>query len=106
VSLADRRSRLELLVFPRGWSQARPYGTERVVSSEKRRRRWVLRITGTRRRAYAVQAALGTLRRPFRPCSVRVGRKRLARRAWTWRDGVLRFEARGRTLRAEVRGCR
>jgi alpha-glucosidase (family GH31 glycosyl hydrolase) len=106
VSLADRRSRLELAVFPRGWSQARPYGTERVVSSERRGRRWVLRITGARRRAFAVQAALGTLRRPFRPCRVRAGRRVLPRRAWTWRDGVLRFTVRGRALRVDVRGCR
>jgi alpha-glucosidase (family GH31 glycosyl hydrolase) len=109
VSLADRRSRLELLAFPRGWSEARPFGTERVVSSEKRRRRWVLRIEGAGRRTYSVQAALGALRRPFRPCSLRVatiGRrsKRLPRRAWSYRRGVLRASVTGKRLRVEVRG--
>jgi sulfoquinovosidase len=105
VGLGDRRSRLELAIWPRGWSTARAFGTERVVSSEKRGRRWVLRIEGTRRRAYGVQAALGALRRPFRVCRVRVGRRTLPRRAWSVRDGVLRFEVRGRALRAEARGC-
>jgi hypothetical protein len=106
VRLADRRSRLELAIWPRGWSTARAHGTERIVSSERRGRRWVLRITGTRRRAYGVQAALGALRRPFRVCSVRVGGRKLPRSAWSRRDGVLRFTVRGRTVRAEVRGCR
>ena len=111
VSLDERRDRLELLVFPRGWSQARPFGTERVVSSEKRRRRWVLRITADRRRTYAIQSALGALRRPFRPCTVTLKRgtrrsHRLPRRAWTHADGVLRLNVRGRVLRIEARGCR
>ncbi|HEX2086001.1 MAG TPA: TIM-barrel domain-containing protein [Solirubrobacteraceae bacterium] len=101
VSLEDRRSRLELLVFPRGWSEARPFGTERVVSSEKRRRTWVLRIEGARRRTYAVQAGLGTLRRPFRPCAVRANRRRVR---FTARGGVLRFAVRGRRVRVEARG--
>jgi hypothetical protein len=110
VSLADRRSRLELVAFPRGWSEARPFGTERVVSSEKRGRRWVLRIEGARRRTYSVQAALRALRRPFRPCAVRVatiGRRsaRLPRRAWAYRRGVLRLAVTGRRLRVEVRGA-
>ncbi|HEX8082998.1 MAG TPA: TIM-barrel domain-containing protein [Solirubrobacteraceae bacterium] len=115
ISLADRRARMELVVFPRGWSDARPYGRERVVSSEKRGRRWVLRIEGARRRAWAVQAALGALRRPFRPCSVtvaslragstRAGRAARRRVRFTHGGGVLRFEVRGRRLRVEVRGC-
>jgi alpha-glucosidase len=106
VSLADRRDRLELLAFPRGWSATHPYGRDRVVSSEKRGRRWVLRIEGERRRTYGVQAALGALRRPFRPCAVVANRRRLPRRAWSFAGGVLRFAVRGRRLRAEVRGCR
>jgi hypothetical protein len=104
VALAERRSRIELVAFPRGRSEARPYGTERVVSSERRGRRWVLRIEGTRRRAYRVQAALASLRRPFRPCSVRRGGGRRVR--FTSRGGVVRFAVRGRDLRVEVRGCR
>ena len=108
VSMGDRRGRLGLAIFPRGSSTARPFGTSRVVSSEKGGRRWVLRIEARTRRTYHVQAALGTLRRPFRPCRVTVGRKRLARRAWSVRDDVLRFRATGRrSMRIEVRGsCR
>jgi sulfoquinovosidase len=111
VSLEDRRDRLELLAFPRGWSEARPFGRERVVSSEKRRRVWVMRIEGARSRTYGVQAALGALRRPFRPCAVYAGRDPRARRrvhrgAWSFRDGVFRTSLRGRKLRLEVRACR
>ena len=93
--------RVLLKAFPRGWSLARPFGTDRVVSSEKRRRRWVLRVTGERSRRYEVEAALGTLRRPFRPCRVTAARKR---RRFTYRDGVLRFAFTGRAVRVEVRG--
>ncbi len=115
VSLDDRRDRMELLAFPRGWSAARVFEDERVVSSEKRGRRWVLRIEGSRTRRYAVQAALGSLRRPFRPCSVkattlragstRAGRAARRRVRFTATGGVTRFEVRGRRLRVEVRGC-
>ena len=112
VSFDDRRDRLELLVFPRGWSVARPFGRERVVSSEKRRRVWVMRIDGARSRTYTVQAALGSLRRPFRPCRVLAGRdhrkrRRVKRTAWSYDAGVFRTSLRGgRKLRLEVRGCR
>ncbi|HEV2812647.1 MAG TPA: TIM-barrel domain-containing protein [Solirubrobacteraceae bacterium] len=116
VSLEDRRSRLDLLVFPRGWSDTRPFGRERVVSSEKRRRRWVLRLEGERRRTWAVQAALGSLRRPFRPCSVtvvglragstRAGRAKRRRVPFRAEGDVLRFEVRGRRLRVEASACR
>jgi hypothetical protein len=94
---------VELRVFPRGWSTARPFGTDRIVSSERRGRRWVLRISGERSRLYGVQAALGTLRTPFRPCRVVVKRRG---RKFTYRDGVLRFAVRGKVVRAEVQGCR
>ena len=110
VSLEDRRTRLDLLVFPRGWTSAQPFGAERVVSSEKRRRVWVMRVEGARSRTYAVQAALGTLRRPFRPCAVFAGRdhrrrKKMLRGAWSYRGGVLRTAVRGKRVRLEVRGC-
>jgi orotate phosphoribosyltransferase len=92
VRLADRRARMRLLAFPRGRSSARVYRRERVVSRE-RRVGWSLAVRGSRRRRYELQASLATLRRPFRPCALRVGRRRLARRAW-------RFDRRTRVLRA------
>jgi hypothetical protein len=101
--LADRRGRMDLRIWPRGWSSGFIAGGERAVSSEKRRRRWVLRIEGTRTRRYDVEVALGTLRRPFRPCRLRVVRRTLPRTAWSATDGVLRFTVRARRVRAEAR---
>jgi sulfoquinovosidase len=96
--------RVTLRVLPRGWSAARPFATDRVVSSERRGRRWVLRITGEQSRRYDVEAATSTLRTPFRPCRVVVRRKP---RKFTYRDGILRFAVSGKTIRAEVQGrCR
>ncbi|HEV3001996.1 MAG TPA: TIM-barrel domain-containing protein [Solirubrobacteraceae bacterium] len=102
VSLEDRRDRLRLLAFPRGRSTARPFGRERVVSAERRGRRWVLRLAGERRRRWEVEATVLTLRRPFRPCAVLARGRRLAR--WSYARGVVRFAVRGRRVRVEVRG--
>jgi hypothetical protein len=66
------------------------YRRERLVSRE-RRAGWSLTVRGSRRRTYELQASLATLRRPFRPCAVRLGGRRLARRAW-------RFDRRSRVL--------
>ena len=130
VRLADRADQLHLLAFPRGKGESAigpaPSGAaapaERVRSVEgrgraaKRRPSWTLTIDGTRRRTYHLQASLGTLRRPFRPCRVTLGGRRVRRgpaarrrgRGWTHWGGsnVLRatFRARRGTLR--VRGCR
>src|SRR4051812_269843 len=105
VSLDDRGDRLTLLAFPRGYRSARMYRGEHVVSAEKRNRTWVLRIEGTRRRRYDVQAAFGATRRAFRACSARANgrRVRLARR-----DGgrSIRASVKGRRVRLEVRACR
>ena len=105
ISLQDRRNDLRLLAFPRGWSSARIHTGERVVSSEKRRRRWVMRIEGKQRRRYTVEAALGTLRRPFRPCRIRANR-RPVRFTYDRSTSVLRFTATGRRIRIETRACR
>ena len=106
VHLRERRGRLDLLAFPRGRRSARLYERERLVSTE-RRGRWDLRIRGARTRSYHLQAALGTLRRPFIPCGVQVGRRRLGRSSWTYdpESRVLRvaFRVRRGTLRALAR---
>ncbi len=101
VSLADRRDRMAVLAFPRGTSHARPFGRERMTSVEARRGgRWTLRIDGARTRRYRVQAALGALRRPFRPCAVTANGRRLRGR------GVVRYDRRRRILRLVARGRR
>jgi hypothetical protein len=109
VHLADRASELRLLAFPRGASRA-ALGPTGSVRSAEGRRRWTLRIGASRRRLYRVQAALGTLRRPFAPCRVRLGRRRLPRTAWRYDRGArvlrLRFRARSARLTVSGRGCR
>lgn len=98
VREADRRGRMEVLAFPRGRSAGR-FGTgrERLVSVEGRRA-WTLRFRTARARVYEVQASLRTLRRPFAPCRVRLGRRFLG--AGRWRhdpaSGVLRLRVRAR----------
>jgi alpha-glucosidase (family GH31 glycosyl hydrolase) len=95
VQLRDRRGRLVLLAFPRGRSRAAFNEGERVVSVEGRRR-WRLHVRGRRLRRYGLQASMATLRRPLRPCSVRLRGRRLPRRAW-------RYNRRTRVLRASFR---
>ena len=107
VHLADRRDRMTLMAFPRGRSAAAFNRGERVESVEGERRRWTLRIDGSRMRTYRLEASLATLRVPFTPCRVRVGRRPLKDAAWSY-DGssrvlVARFALRDGTVRIE--GC-
>jgi alpha-glucosidase (family GH31 glycosyl hydrolase) len=107
VHLRDRSHRMRLLLFPRGQSvRSFNYG-ERLRSNEQGRG-WRLEIDGKRRRLYALQASLRTLRNPFRPCELTLQGRALPRRAWSYR-------ARSRVLRARfvvrrgtlfARGCR
>ena len=105
VRLRDRRRRLDLLAFPRGRTSTRVYRGQRVVSRESRDG-WSLTVRGKRRR-YRLQASLATLRRPFRPCSVRIGRRTLPARRWSYRRGTrvlrARFSGASRTLHAARR---
>ena len=115
VRLADRRGVLHLLAFPRGRGESAIGVGEKAVSVEGRRR-WTLRVSGARRRTIHLQAALGTLRRPFRPCSVSLNGRRVKRgpaarrrgRGWTHWGGsrVLRATFRVRRAVFTVRGCR
>jgi sulfoquinovosidase len=115
VRLADRRDRLDLLAFPRGSSRARFNDSETLVSRERRLSRrspraWTLAVRGERTRLYRLQASLGTLTRPFRPCRVRLGKRRLPASAWRYdrRTKRLRvtFRTKRGTLTAEAAGCR
>jgi hypothetical protein len=108
VKLSQRRARLRLLAFPRGRTRA-SFGANGRLGSRERRRGWQLRVRGPRRR-YSLQASLVTLRRPFEPCRVTLGGRRLPARAWRYdaRTGVLRvrFRARKGLLRVDKRPSR
>jgi hypothetical protein len=105
VHLGDRRGRLRLLAFPRGHSSARA-GTGQRLHSFASAGRWELRVTGKRRTRYALQASLATLKKPFVPCSVRLGRHPLAPRAWSYDPATrvlgVRFAARSNRLVARA----
>jgi hypothetical protein len=104
VHLRDRRRRLHLLAFPRGGSRA-AIGRGESVRSRESARGWALGLRGRRARRYSVEASLATLRRPFRPCAVRVRGRRLPRSRWSYDRGtrVLRATFRARNGRLIVR---
>ncbi len=98
VHLDDRAGRMHLLVLPRGRSSQRMNERELLGSRELRGERWRLGIRGVRTRTYEVEAALATLRDPFRPRAVFVDGERLPARTWGYRS-------RARVLKMDVR-CR
>ena len=104
VHLRDRSRRLRLLAFPRGRSRAAAGG----VRSVEGRGSWKLVVSGPRVRRISLEASLATLKRPFRPCALRLSGRLLPRRAWSYsrRTRVLkaRFRARSATFTAE-RAC-
>ncbi len=104
TSLAERRRNLALLAFPRGASSARFYDRGRIRSRESGVG-WVLRIDGGPARRFELQASMRTLRRPFAPCAVAIGGRRLAGGAWSFdrADGVLTATFRGRDPRLTAR---
>ncbi len=107
TGLASRQGERRLLVFPRGRSRS-ALGPGEWARSLEGRGRWTLRIAGRRPRAYAVEAALGTLERPFRPCAVTVDGRRLPASGWSYDPAttVLRITATLRRGVVSVRGCR
>jgi alpha-glucosidase (family GH31 glycosyl hydrolase) len=100
VHLRDRRNAMTLLAFPRGTTKSR-FNTTGVVNSIERHRRLLLRIHSDRSRTFTVRAALWSLRKPFRPRSVRLGKRRLR---FSYRDGVLTFRAKTRRGTVTVTG--
>lgn len=108
VHLFQRRRRMTLLAFPRGRSRTM-FNEGELLRSAEGRRRWVLKVRGARRRVYRLQASLATLRRPFRPCAVTVGGRRVSKRTWRYRPGSRVFTLRFRAKRSRVvvqRRCR
>jgi alpha-glucosidase (family GH31 glycosyl hydrolase) len=83
VRLAERAGRLTLLAFPRGRWRGR-FGERGRLRAREGRRRWTLAIAAARRRTYTLRAALGTLRRPFRPTRITVGGRPLPRSRWQY----------------------
>jgi alpha-glucosidase (family GH31 glycosyl hydrolase) len=108
VRLADRDDRLTLLAFPRESWRGTMFERERLSSTELRGGGWKLVIKGARKRTYSVEAALGALARPFKPCSVTAGSRALPRSAWDWRprSRVLRVRIALKRGSIRVRGCR
>jgi alpha-glucosidase (family GH31 glycosyl hydrolase) len=106
VRLRDRRRRTDLIAVPRGRTESRMYERERLVSIEGARS-WRLKVAGRARRTYGLQASMLTLRRPFRPCSVRLGGRPLSRRAWSYRasTGVLRATFTAKSASLSVGRC-
>ncbi len=107
VHLRDRRHRMTLLAFPRGRSSAAFNDGERVRSEERPKRRWTLGIDGARTRTYRLEASLATLRKPFRPCRVRTGGRRLRDSAWSYdtASGVLTATFKLRDGTVSIEGC-
>ena len=85
VGLRERADRIDLLAFPRGRSAARFYGDGRIASIE-RRDRWTLRIREPEA-APTPPGHIATLKRPFRPCRVLLGGRRLPAGSWDYRAG-------------------
>jgi alpha-glucosidase (family GH31 glycosyl hydrolase) len=77
VSLDERSGQRVVLAFPRGRSEAQLEDGGELRSSE-RHGSWTLAIDSARTRTWTIEASLGTLRDPFRPCSVRAVGGRLA----------------------------
>jgi alpha-glucosidase (family GH31 glycosyl hydrolase) len=104
VSLDERQGERVLLAFPRGTSTAalEDGGTLR---SRERSDRWELSISSGRVRRWTIEASLGTLRHPFRPCAVSATGGRLARWSYDRRTRVLRTTLTARRGGLVARGC-
>jgi len=102
-SLADRRSRLHVLAFPRGESRAGFNSGGRLLSREGARR-WTLTVRSPSGPTIDLEASMATLERPFRPERVRADDKPL--RAWRYdrRTRVLRLRLPAGTDRLVVGG--
>lgn len=105
VKLRDRDDRLELLAFPRGRSETRLAGSERLRATE-RPGSWELAVRTKTRRRVGLQASLATLEQPFVPRTVTWNGRPLPDDAWSWDAATrvlrARFEGRRGRLRVEA----
>ena len=107
VRLADRQSALNLLAFPRGFSEGR-FGKSGRYRSIEDSGRWTLLVRAERpSTTMMLQASMRTLETPFEPCSVEVDGRPLSVGTWSFdpRSGVLRVPARGRSVQIEAIAC-
>jgi alpha-glucosidase (family GH31 glycosyl hydrolase) len=107
VRLADRRSSLNLLAFPRGFSEGR-FGKNGRYRSSEDSGRWTLLVRAERpSTAMVLQASMRTLETPFEPCSVQVEGHPLPKDAWSFDrgSGVLRVQATGRSVQIQPTAC-
>jgi hypothetical protein len=104
VSLRERRDRRVLLAFPRGRSSARLEDGGSLLSAE-RGGAWTLAVSSAQRRRWEIQASLGTLARPFRPCGVSARGGRLAGWRYEGHARVLRATLSARRAQLTVRAC-
>ena len=103
VGLDDVRNRLHLVAFPRGKSRS-AFGENGGLRSKERRHSWRLTIRRAQKHRIVLDASLGTLRHKLAPCGVRVDGRRLRRRAWSAKKGVLhvRFRSPGKVTHLTV----
>ncbi len=104
TSLSERAGRRVLLAWPRGRSLAR-LEDGGMVRSRESRGGWTLSLRAGRRTRWTIEASLGSLRRPFRPCAVVARGGRLARWRYHRRTRVLRATLTTRRGRLVVSPC-
>ena len=107
VRLADRQSALNLLAFPRGFSEGR-FGKSGHYRSIEDSGRWTLLVRAERpSTTMMLQASMRTLETTFEPCSVQVNGRPLSTDAWSFDpdSGVLRVVASGRSVQIEATAC-
>jgi sulfoquinovosidase len=101
VRLAERAGRLTLLAFPRGRWRGR-FGERGRLWARERPGRWTLAVAAGRPRTYQLRAALGSLRRPFRPARITVNGRLVPRARWRYhpptRVLTVRFTVRRRAI--------
>jgi alpha-glucosidase (family GH31 glycosyl hydrolase) len=103
VGLDDVSRQLHLIAFPRGKSKS-PFGENGGLRSKERNGAWKLTIRRAKRYRISLEASLTTLRDKLRPCEVRLDGRRLRRKAWSAKKGVLRvrFRTKGKVSRLAV----
>ena len=91
------------VAFPRGRSRS-AFGENGGLRSKERRHSWRLTIRRAQKHRIVLDASLGTLRHKLAPCEVRMDGRRLRRRAWSAKKGVLhvRFRSPGKVTHLTV----